>query len=121
MSLNSHTELGRLGEELALDFLRKRGMTILDVNWHFHHLELDIVAKDGDELVFVEVKTRSTSYFGNPEEAVSPQKMSRIINAAEAYIIEHDLDVDSRFDVIAIIMPSHQPPEIEYFDDAFYS
>lgn len=119
MSLNTNTEIGRKGEELALDFLRKKGFEILETNWHYHHLEIDIIAKDGKMLVFVEVKTRTTSYFGNPEDAVSKQKIARIINAAEAYIYARDVQGESRFDVIAIILPPNKSPEIEYFEDAF--
>ncbi len=121
MSLNTKTEIGKKGEEMAVAYLRKRGYRILATNWHYHHLELDIVAKDGDVLVFVEVKTRTSSYFGNPEEAVSDQKISRIINAAEAFIVEHDLDIDSRFDVMAILLPYNGRPQLEYFEDAFMS
>lgn len=119
MTKQSNTEKGREGEEMAIAFLRKKGFSILATNWHFQHLELDIIAQDGDVLVFVEVKTRATSYFGNPEDAVSPQKISRLLNAAEAYIFEKDFQGDSRFDVISIIMPYGKKPELEYFEDAF--
>lgn len=119
MSLKSNTEIGRQGEEIAVEFLRKRGFEILETNWRYHHLEVDIIAKDGDMLVFVEVKTRATSYFGYPEEAVSPQKIRRLLNASEAYILEKDYNGDSRFDLISIILPSGKPPELEYFEDAF--
>lgn len=115
----SNTEKGRIGEEMAVAFLREKGFSILSTNWHYHHLELDIIAKDGATLVFVEVKTRSTSYFGHPEDAVSPQKISRLLNAAEAYIFEIDHQGDSRFDVISIITPYGKKPELEYFKDAF--
>jgi len=113
------TEKGRMGEEMAIAYLKKKGFVILDTNWHFQHLELDIVAQDGNTLVFVEVKLRSTAYFGNPEEAISRQKISRLMNAAEAYIFEKDFQGDSRFDVISIITPYGKKPELEYFEDAF--
>ncbi len=119
MALNSNTEIGRRGEEIALAFLRKKGFVILEKNWRYRHLEIDIVAQDGDMLVFVEVKMRATAHFGNPEDAVSKQKMARIINAAEAYIFEKDVQGEARFDVVAIISSSSGSSEIEYFKDAF--
>lgn len=121
MSDVSNTELGRIGEEMAVAFLRKSGFEILESNWRYQHLELDIIAQDGENLVFVEVKTRRTAYFGPPEDAVSPQKISRLINAAEAYIFEKDYQGDSRFDVVSIILPPGKKAEIEYFRDAFYA
>ena len=119
MTLNTKTEIGKKGEEMAVAYLRKRGFKILATNWRFHHLEIDIVAQDGDEIVFVEVKTRTSADFGNPEDAISKQKISRILNAAEAYIIEHDIEQDARFDVMAILLPYNAKPELEYFEDAF--
>ena len=117
----SNTELGRIGEEMAMVFLQERGFEILEANWRFQHLELDIIAQDADMLVFVEVKTRRTAYFGPPEDAVSPQKISRLLNAAEAYIFEKDYQGDTRFDVVSIILPPGKKVEIEYFEDAFYA
>ena len=115
----SNTEKGRIGEEMALVFLRKKGFKILATNWRFRHLELDIIAKDGDMLVFVEVKMRSTALFGPPEDALSSQKVRHLLNAAEAYIFEKDYQGDSRFDVVSIISPYGKKAELEYFEDAF--
>lgn len=117
----SNTELGRIGEELAIGFLLKKGFEILETNWRFQHLELDIISRDEDTLVFVEVKTRKTDFFGPPEDAVSKQKIARLFNAAEAYIIEKDYLGDSRFDVVSIILPYGKKASIEYFQDAFYA
>ncbi len=117
----SNKELGKIGEEMAIAFLRQKGLQILDTNWHFQHLEIDIIAQEKNMLVFVEVKTRRTAFFGNPEEAVSPQKISRLLNAAQAYIFEKDFQGESRFDVVSIIVPYGKKPELEYFEDAFYS
>ena len=119
MALNSKTEIGKKGEEMAVTYLRKRGYKILATNWHFHHLEIDIVALDGDEIVFVEVKTRTSTAFGNPEEAVSQQKINRILDAAEAYIEKYDIDREARFDIMAILLPYQAAPKLEYFEDAF--
>lgn len=119
MTLNTKTEIGKKGEEMAVAYLRKRGFKIIATNWHFHHLEIDIIAQDGNELVFVEVKTRTSAAFGNPEDAISNQKIKRILDAAEAYIEKHDITQDARFDVMAILIPEYSSPQLEYFEDAF--
>lgn len=112
-------ELGRKGEELAVEHLRSIGYEILEVNWFSHHLEIDIIAKDGNELVIVEVKSRGTDSYEHPSEAVSNQKIRFLVNAAEAYIQEKDMTCDTRFDVISIIFCGHNF-ELEHFKDAFY-
>lgn len=116
---NSHTELGKRGEEMAFAYLRRKGLKIVACNWRYQHLEIDIIAQDKDVLVFVEVKTRRTAYFGSPEEAVSSQKIAHLFNAAEAYIFENNYQGESRFDVVSIILPPGKKPELEYFEDAF--
>lgn len=115
----SNTVIGKQGEEIAVNYLINKGYKIRQTNWRFHHLEIDIIAQDKDFLVFVEVKTRTSGDFGYPEDAVSKQKIRRIVDAAEAYILNYDLDVDSRFDIISILIPQNKAPEIEHFDDAF--
>ncbi len=112
-------ELGRKGEELAIEHLRSIGYEILEVNWFSHHLEIDIIAKDGDELVIVEVKARGSDSYEHPSEAVSNQKIRFLVNAAEAYIQERNIDMDTRFDVISIIFQG-RGFELEHFKDAFY-
>ena len=79
-----HNELGKEGELLALKMLKAKGYTILETNWRDYKAEVDIIATDKDELVIVEVKTRSTDYFGDPEDAVGPAKARNLIRAAEA-------------------------------------
>ena len=112
-------ELGRKGEEVAVAHLRSMGYEILELNWFSHHLEIDIIAKDGNELVIVEVKSRGTKSYEHPVEAVSSQKIRFLVNAAEAYIQEKNSNLDTRFDVISIIFYG-QGCEIEHFKDAFY-
>ena len=112
-------ELGRKGEELAVEHLRSIGYEILAVNWFSHHLEIDIIARDGPELVIVEVKSRGSDSYEHPSEAVSSKKIRFLVNAAEAYIQENDLNLDTRFDVISIVFFG-QNFEIERFKDAFY-
>jgi putative endonuclease len=111
--------LGKRGESLAQQYLAEKGYRILCTNWRHEKDEVDIIAMDGEELVFVEVKTRSTNYYGEPEEDVGPGKESYLIRAAEAYLEKHGLNIDSRFDIIAIILnPSEK--EIFHIEDAFY-
>jgi putative endonuclease len=110
---------GEWGEKIAIEYLVKKGYQIVTKNWHNGHEEIDIVARDGNWLVIVEVKTRESDAFGNPEDFVSRGQQKRLVNAADAYIIQNDLDVEVRFDVIGITTDT-QPPNIIHIDDAFY-
>lgn len=112
-------ELGRKGEELAVAHLKKIGYEIVQLNWFSQHLELDIIAKDAEELVIVEVKARGSDSYEHPSEAVSNKKIRFLVNAAEAYIIENNLTCDTRFDVISIIFTG-KDVELEHFKNAFY-
>ena len=112
-------ELGEMAEGLAQQHLVELGYEILDTNWYHGHLEIDIVAKDGDELVIVEVKARTGIRYEHPSEAVTNTKIKRIVEAADAYLIEKELDVETRFDVITVIFVDKKF-ELEHFKDAFY-
>jgi putative endonuclease len=112
-------ELGRKGEEIAVAHLKSIGYEILAINWFSHHLELDIVAQDGNELVIVEVKSRGSDSYEHPLEAVSNKKIRFLVNAAEAYIQENDINLDTRFDVISIVF-SGGAFNLEHFKNAFY-
>lgn len=114
-----HNETGIRGEQIARDFLRKKGFRILETNWRHEKEEVDIIAMDGVELVIVEVKTRSTDYFGEPEEAVDTAKENRLIDAAEAYLEQNDLDAEVRYDIISIILRDNHP-EIRHIREAFF-
>jgi len=111
--------LGRKGEELVVDHLKELCYEIVQLIWFSQHLEIDIVAKDGNELVIVEVKARGSDSFEHPSEAVSTKKIRFLVNAAEAYIIEHNINCDTRFDVISIVFTGHGF-ELEHFKNAFY-
>lgn len=95
-------KLGKNGEQEAVKFLEKKGLTIVELNWRFGKLEIDIIAKDGNELVIVEVKARGTDAFGEPETFVNKRKQSNLIKAANAYIQSANFEGETRFDVIAI-------------------
>lgn len=115
-----HNELGKKGEDVAVDYLQKRGYVIVERNWTFHGYEIDIIAEYEDLLVFVEVKTRATKNWGNPEEAVSERRMRRMVESAGYYIDSHDIDKQVRFDIIGIVWGGGNF-DIEHFEDAFYS
>ncbi len=115
----SQKEIGEIGEKLALQHLISLGYKILERNWHYGHLELDIIARDNDELVIVEVKARSGLRYEHPTEAITKSKIKRIIEAADAYICDNNLQLETRFDVITIIF-FQQGHELEHFKDAFY-
>ncbi len=114
-----HNLLGKEGEEKAVEFLKKLGYEIVATNWLEQKFEIDIIAKDDQELVFVEVKTRATDFFGTPEEAVTPAKQNHLIEGADYYIQKHEIDLEARFDVIAIVL-NKQNITINHFKSAFY-
>ncbi len=95
-----HNELGRIGEDLAAEYLEAKGFRILCRNWRFRHKEIDIVAMDGPVLVFVEVKTRST--FMSPNDLISFSKVRYLETAAEGYIRRNHFTGDARFDIVML-------------------
>ena len=105
-SLNRHnSKIGTLGEDIAEHFLRSLYYTILSRNFHTHYGELDIIARDGKTLVFVEVKTRTGNTYGSPEDAITPKKLHDVIRAAEYYLLAHPLvKRNFRIDVVAILL-----------------
>ncbi len=112
--------LGRRGEELAASFLVNEGYTILDRNWRCPQGEIDLVAFDGNETVFVEVKTRSSVAFGHPLEAITTLKLARLRRLAAAWCAEHEGNHDRiRIDAIAVIAPRHGTPQIEHLKRVF--
>lgn len=111
-------ELGKLGEDLAVDYLTDKGYQILERNWRSGHKEIDIIALHDDLLVIVEVKTRKSDEFGEPDIAVGAYKQRMLTWAADAYVRYKKLNVDVRFDIISIVI-SDEEPEIEHIEDAF--
>lgn len=96
---------GTAGEETAVKFLKQNGYQILEQNYYYNHGEIDIVAKDGTVLVFIEVKSRRSSAFGAPEESVTPKKQELIRRTAEGYVMERGIvDTDCRFDVVSVML-----------------
>jgi len=113
-----HNKKGEKGEQIAQNYLTDLGYIILERNWRFQKAEVDIIAKDGNFLVFVEVKCRSTNIFGEPQTFVSEKKQVLLKDAAEGYLEQKDLDYEIRFDLIGIIL-SAQKTKIEHFKEAF--
>ncbi|MBE0390593.1 YraN family protein [Flavobacterium sp. PL002] len=125
----AHNDLGKLGEEMAVAFLQKEGYEILDTNWTFQKAEIDIIAKKENILAIVEVKTRSSIAFGLPQDFVSPKKIQLLVKAVDAYVNKKNLDIEVRFDIIAINNESKKTQTaqkedksfvIEHLIDAFY-
>ena len=114
-----HNELGKLGEEMAVEYLQKNGYDILETNWTFQKAEIDIIAQKEYVLAIVEVKTRSSIDFGLPQDFVKPKKIQLLVKAVNEYVISNDLDVEVRFDIIAIHKEGKNY-KIEHIDDAFY-
>ena len=115
----STREIGKLGEDLAEKYLQQNGYEILERNWYHGHLELDIIARDNKHLVVVEVKARNGLRYEHPSEAVTDAKIKRIVQATDAYLIEKNIETETRFDVITVIF-FEQGHELEHFIDAFY-
>ncbi len=113
-----HNILGRNGEDIAAQYLEEHGYTIMDRNWHCGHKDLDLVAVKDKTVVFVEVKTRSGTVFGQPRDAVNMRKIRRLVNSADAYIRFRCIDMDVRFDVISIIVENGKT-SIEHIVEAF--
>ena len=114
-----HNDLGIKGEIISLEYLEWKGYTILEINWRFKHCEVDIIAKYNNTLVFAEVKTRSTDFFGEPEVAVDNEKKKKLAEAATEYIERNNIEMDMRFDIISIVMKDGKP-DIHHFEDAFF-
>jgi putative endonuclease len=115
-----HIEKGKLGENIALEYLIKNDYKILETNWRSGKAEIDIIAMDGDVLVFFEVKSRSTDFFGMPENAVNTKKEKLLVAAATSYMYEISYDWKIRFDIISIILRSANDFEFHHFRDAFF-
>ena len=106
--------VGRVGEQRACHFLQTRGYIIIDSNIRYKNFEVDIIARDQvtDELVFIEVKTRKTTYFGEPSQAVHKQKLRSLERVAQRFLKESNLANDYRFDIISVL-----PTKIEHFQN----
>lgn len=114
-----HNELGELGEDLAVEELEKNGYEIVERNWRYKKAEIDIIARKNEVLAIVEVKTRSSDYMGNPQDFVTPKKIKMLVEAVNEYVVSKDLDVEVRFDIMAIIINQNKLT-LEHLEDAFF-
>lgn len=114
-------ETGKQGESVARKYLETNGYTVLETNWRFHHYELDIVATNNEELVVVEVKTRSENYLIAPEQAVDRAKIRRIVTASDAYVRMKHIDLPIRFDIMCLIKKGSDYSVEDHIEDAFYA
>lgn len=116
----AHNDLGKRGEDLAAAFLEEKDYKIFERNYRFEKGEIDMIAFKPYEIVFVEVKTRSSTRWEYPEAAVTPVKQGRLKRAAEAYLYERKLlNLPARFDIIALAFDKPDAPEILHIEDAF--
>lgn len=118
--MSTHIETGRSGEAEACRFIQEIGYRILEVNWRYKHLEVDIIAMDQDVLVFIEVKTRRSSRYGQPYEAVNYRKQQQLDRAANLYISYRKYRGEIRFDIISVLYHSANKMEMEHIKDAFW-
>ena len=110
---------GDWGEEQAVNYLKNQNYIILETNWRFKKLEVDIIAQTGNYIVFVEVKTRGSDEFGEPETFVSLKKQRFIVEAANNYIISNNISLEARFDIVSILF-NNKRFVINHLPDAFY-
>jgi putative endonuclease len=119
MTKTPKQEKGKAGEQLAVVYLKDKGFQIVGENLRQGRAEFDVVAYDKDVLVFVEVKTRNTNFFGNPEEFVTDKKQQTLSLGAAKYIEKNDFHGEIRFDIVAVVLDKTHP-EIVHFEDAFW-
>lgn len=117
--MSEASELGKKGEEIATRHLLKLGYIILDVNWRAGRNEIDLVARDKEFLVVVEVKSRSSDSFAEPADAVTRDKQQALIRAANAYVYKKNITLEVRFDIISIIF-NKEEARVNHMKDAFY-
>ena len=117
--MNVNKQTGFKGEDIAANFLEKNGYKILYRNWLHKHKEIDIIAKTNNELIIVEVKTRALGSLISPLEAVNMKKQRLIIEAANAFIEKHNVNLETRFDIVTIVY-SNSKCDIEHIENAFY-
>ncbi len=115
----THNDLGKKGEEIAADYLRREGYTVLEMNWSFKKAEIDVIASKDGILAIVEVKTRSGIEFGQPEDFVKKAKIQNLIKAVNHYVESFSGDPEIRFDIVAI-NKTKAGFDINHLKDAFF-
>jgi len=116
---NHNKQFGKLGEDIAAGYLERKGYKILVRNYTYARVEVDVVCEYNNEIIFVEVKTRTSDQMAYPEQAVGKAKQKNIRLAAESFLEENQITSSVRFDIIAVVK-NESKFEIEHFEDAFY-
>ncbi|RAW03027.1 YraN family protein [Pseudochryseolinea flava] len=116
--MSDKIKTGAKGEALAAEFLKKKGFHVVARNFRYGRAEIDLIVTRQDWLIFVEVKTRTSVSYGQPEEFVSLTQAKRIYDAAEHYIFSTDWCGHVRFDVVSVMLADESAPEISHFEDA---
>lgn len=114
-----HNELGKIGEQLAAEHLAEKGYEIVERNYYFQKAEIDIIAKNEGFMICVEVKTRNSDFFGDPQSFVTPGKIKKLVKAMNQYLIENDIELETRFDIVAVLK-NNTTEKITHYKDAFY-
>jgi len=114
-----HNEIGKIGEQLAVDYLLQNGYVILERNYIYDKAEIDIIARKDDQIIIAEVKTRNSAFFGDPQDFVTKGKIKLLVKAANEYLVSNDIELEVRFDIIAVLK-NKEIEKIEHFEDAFY-
>jgi len=117
--MGKHNEFGKEGEQIALDYLVKKGYKVKYRNYRYLKSEIDIIAQKDDVLAIIEVRSRSTGFIENIAETITKKKIGLLVLGADHYVTDNDLDVEVRFDVITILK-NHKVLEIEHLENAFY-
>ena len=114
-----HNDFGKKGEDIAAEYLQKKGYKIIERNWVSGKNEIDIIAKEGNFIVVVEVKARHSNFAGEPEMAVTLDKQRSLIRAANAYVRKMNYNEEVRFDIVSILIVNGKE-QINHIEDAFY-
>lgn len=114
-----HNQTGKTGEAMAAGYCTLQGFRILYQNWRFGRLEVDIIAEKGGILHFIEVKTRRSSHYGNPEDSVTPKKIRHLMEAAEEFLEQYPGWQRIQFDVLAITLLPGKKEEYFFIEDVF--
>lgn len=117
--MSKNRKIGDLGEDLAINYFISQGYEIVERNWTIGHKEIDIILKEKDIYIFVEVKTRTNLKMGMPENAISDSKIKNITEASQHFLFDKKY-IDIRFDVVSVILKNDLEPEILHIKDAFY-
>jgi len=115
----THNIIGKEGEQEALRYIKTKGYEILAMNWKYRKLEIDIIAKYNNEIIIAEVKTRDWNSIMDPEEAVTKKKQKNIVKAANAFILENEIDLNVRFDILSVSKRGAKW-SVQHIEDAFY-